>query len=111
MILCGMLDFCRLIVALVIDLFRPRAAVEAEIPHFPHFEIRSSVQPSRKIELELIDSFLSIFLDLHKAGQSRIASTSIATGLVACSPSASSRPAPNELMPLYCQTFDRVRPC
>jgi len=31
MILCGMLDLCRLIVALVIDLFRPRAAVEAEI--------------------------------------------------------------------------------
>jgi hypothetical protein len=26
MILCGMLDLCRLIVALVIDLFRPRAA-------------------------------------------------------------------------------------
>ncbi len=31
MILCGMLDLCRLIVALVIDLFRPRAVVEAEI--------------------------------------------------------------------------------
>jgi hypothetical protein len=31
MILCGMLDLCRLIVALVIDLFRPRAAAEAEI--------------------------------------------------------------------------------
>jgi hypothetical protein len=31
MILCGMLDFRKLIVALVIDLFRPRAAVEAEI--------------------------------------------------------------------------------
>jgi hypothetical protein len=31
MILCGMLDLCRLIVALVIDLFRPRAAMEAEI--------------------------------------------------------------------------------
>jgi hypothetical protein len=31
MILGGMLDLCRLIVALVIDLFRPRAAVEAEI--------------------------------------------------------------------------------
>jgi hypothetical protein len=31
MILCGMLDLCRLIVALAIDLFRPRAAVEAEI--------------------------------------------------------------------------------
>jgi transposase InsO family protein len=31
MIVCGMLDVCRLIVALVIDLFRPRAAVEAEI--------------------------------------------------------------------------------
>jgi transposase InsO family protein len=31
MILCWMLDLCRLIVALVIDLFRPRAAVEAEI--------------------------------------------------------------------------------
>jgi hypothetical protein len=31
MILCGMLDLCRLIVAFVIDLFQPRAAVEAEI--------------------------------------------------------------------------------
>jgi len=31
MILCGMLDLCRLILAIVIDLFRPRAAVEAEI--------------------------------------------------------------------------------
>jgi hypothetical protein len=31
MILCGMLDLCRLIVAIVIDLFRPRAAVEVEI--------------------------------------------------------------------------------
>ena len=31
MILCGMLDLCRQIAALVIDLFRPRAAVEAEI--------------------------------------------------------------------------------
>jgi hypothetical protein len=31
MILCEMLDLCRLIVALVIDLFRPHAAVEAEI--------------------------------------------------------------------------------
>jgi len=31
MMLCGMLDFCRLIVTLVIDLFRLRAAVEAEI--------------------------------------------------------------------------------
>jgi transposase InsO family protein len=31
MILYGMLDLCRLIVALVIDLFQPRAAVEAEI--------------------------------------------------------------------------------
>jgi transposase InsO family protein len=31
MILRGMLDLCRLIVALVIDLFRPRAAMEAEI--------------------------------------------------------------------------------
>jgi hypothetical protein len=31
MILCGMLDLCRLVVALVIDLFRPRAALEAEI--------------------------------------------------------------------------------
>jgi hypothetical protein len=28
---CGMLDLCRLIVALVIDLFQPRATVEAEI--------------------------------------------------------------------------------
>jgi hypothetical protein len=31
MILCGMLDLCRLIVALVIDVFQRRAAVEAEI--------------------------------------------------------------------------------
>jgi hypothetical protein len=31
MILCGMLDLCRLIFAVVIDLFRPRAAMEAEI--------------------------------------------------------------------------------
>jgi hypothetical protein len=31
MILCGMLDLCRLIIALVIDLFQPCAAVEAEI--------------------------------------------------------------------------------
>ena len=31
MILCGMLDLCRLIFGIVIDLFRPRAAMEAEI--------------------------------------------------------------------------------
>jgi hypothetical protein len=31
MILCGMLNLCRLILAIVIDLFQPRAAVEAEI--------------------------------------------------------------------------------
>jgi hypothetical protein len=31
MILCGMLDLCRLILRIVIDLFRPRAAMEAEI--------------------------------------------------------------------------------
>ena len=31
MILYGMLDLCRLIVAFVIDLFRPRAAVDAEM--------------------------------------------------------------------------------
>jgi hypothetical protein len=31
MILYGMLDLCRLILAIVIDLFRPRAAAEAEI--------------------------------------------------------------------------------
>jgi hypothetical protein len=31
MILCGMLDLCRQILAIVIDLFRPRVAVEAEI--------------------------------------------------------------------------------
>jgi hypothetical protein len=31
MILCGMLDLCRLIFAVVIDLFRQRAAMEAEI--------------------------------------------------------------------------------
>jgi len=31
MILCGMLDLCRLILAIVIDLFQPRAVVEAEI--------------------------------------------------------------------------------
>ena len=31
MILCGMLELCRQILAIVIDLFRPRAAVEAEI--------------------------------------------------------------------------------
>jgi hypothetical protein len=29
MILCGMLNLCRLILAIVIDLFQPRAAVEA----------------------------------------------------------------------------------
>jgi hypothetical protein len=31
MILCGMLDLCRLILALVTDLFRPRANLEAEV--------------------------------------------------------------------------------
>jgi len=31
MILCEMLDLCRLIFAIAIDLFRPRAAVGAEI--------------------------------------------------------------------------------
>jgi hypothetical protein len=31
MILCGMLDFCKVIVALVINLFWSRATVEAEI--------------------------------------------------------------------------------
>jgi transposase InsO family protein len=31
MILCGMLDLCRLILGIVIDLFRPRAVMEAEI--------------------------------------------------------------------------------
>jgi hypothetical protein len=31
MILCRMLDLCGRVVALVIDLFRPRAAVEAEL--------------------------------------------------------------------------------
>jgi hypothetical protein len=31
MILCGMLDPCKLIFGIVIDLFRPRAALEAEI--------------------------------------------------------------------------------
>jgi hypothetical protein len=31
MMLCGMLDLCRLIFGIVVDLFRPRAAMEAEI--------------------------------------------------------------------------------
>jgi hypothetical protein len=31
MILRGMLDLCKLFIGFVIDLFRPRAAVEAEI--------------------------------------------------------------------------------
>src|SRR4029453_16502862 len=31
MILCGMLDLCRIIIGIVLDLFRPRAALEAEI--------------------------------------------------------------------------------
>ena len=31
MILCGMLDFCRIIFGIVVDLFRARAALEAEI--------------------------------------------------------------------------------
>ena len=31
MILCGMVEFCRLILAVFVDLFRTRAAVEAEI--------------------------------------------------------------------------------
>ena len=31
MILCGMLDLCRIILWIVVDLFRPRAAMEAEI--------------------------------------------------------------------------------
>jgi hypothetical protein len=31
MILCGMLDLCRMIFWIVVDLFRPRAALEAEI--------------------------------------------------------------------------------
>jgi hypothetical protein len=28
---CGMLDLCRIIIGIVLDLFRPRAALEAEI--------------------------------------------------------------------------------
>src|SRR5512143_1595918 len=31
MIFCGMLDLCRIIFGIVLDLFRPRAALEAEI--------------------------------------------------------------------------------
>jgi hypothetical protein len=31
MMLCGMLDLCRLIFGIVVDRFRPRAAMEAEI--------------------------------------------------------------------------------
>src|SRR5262249_27617516 len=31
MILCGMLDLCRIIFWIVVDLFRPRAALEAKI--------------------------------------------------------------------------------
>ena len=31
MILCGMLDLCRIIFGIVVDLFRSRAALEAEI--------------------------------------------------------------------------------
>ena len=31
MIFCGMLDLCRIISGIVVDLFRPRAALEAEI--------------------------------------------------------------------------------
>ena len=31
MILCGMLDLCRIIFWVVVDLIRPRAALEAEI--------------------------------------------------------------------------------
>jgi hypothetical protein len=31
MIVCAMLNLCRLILALAIDLFRPRTAVKAEI--------------------------------------------------------------------------------
>ena len=31
MIFCGMLDLCRIIFRIVVDLFRPRAALEAEI--------------------------------------------------------------------------------
>ena len=31
MISCGMLDLCRIIFGIVVELFRPRAALEAEI--------------------------------------------------------------------------------
>jgi hypothetical protein len=31
MIFCGMLDLCRIIFGIVVDLFRPRAALEAEM--------------------------------------------------------------------------------
>jgi len=31
MIHCGMLDLCRLVIGFIVDLFRPRVAVEAEI--------------------------------------------------------------------------------
>jgi hypothetical protein len=31
MILCGMVDLCRFTFRIVIDLFQPRAAVEAEV--------------------------------------------------------------------------------
>jgi hypothetical protein len=31
MILCGMLDLCRIIFEIIVDLFRPRAALEAEM--------------------------------------------------------------------------------
>jgi hypothetical protein len=30
-IFCGMLDLCRIIIGIVLDLYRPRAALEAEI--------------------------------------------------------------------------------
>jgi hypothetical protein len=53
MILCGMADLCRLVVALVIDLFRPRAALEAEI-----LVLRACLRSSTSLKIQLVSCYL-----------------------------------------------------
>ena len=47
MIFCGMLDLCRIIFGIVVDLFRPRAALEAEILVLQQIIVLRRDRPSR----------------------------------------------------------------
>jgi hypothetical protein len=51
MILCGMLDLCRIIFWIVVDLLRPRAALEAEI-----LVLRQQIIVLRRVSLPQIKS-------------------------------------------------------